>query len=418
MTEIEPNLNFVRQLHDGGASSLQKCYQCATCTTVCPLSTTGNPFPRKEMVWAQWGQMDKLINNPDVWLCHQCNDCVEYCPRDAKPGDLMAAIRKVSFAHFAVPQFMGKMLQNIKSLPYLLGFPAILILLVLIINDSFSKIKEPGIIYDKFFPMWPYIDGIFGLFFFLAVISILLSLTKFWKGLLQYTPPKEGAKGNIIGALISSAIDIAIHRRFVKCGVNKKRSLPHALVFWGFMGLIVTTTVAFAYAYGHKIGLFDGQAVAQMSSITKIFTLDPSATNPTPVEGGKKLHFMAAFVKLVIGNGSALIFIIGGIFLMASRMANKKSNATGYDWVFMAMIFMTGLTGWFSQWFRIADIGFLAYLSYYIHLICVFYIIAYFPYSKLAHLAYRFTAMVYSKYAGREVEAIIQEQEKPQAATA
>ncbi|MDH5681888.1 MAG: 4Fe-4S dicluster domain-containing protein, partial [Spirochaetota bacterium] len=122
-TEIQPNMDFIKELTKTGADALQKCYQCSTCSTVCPLSTDTKPFPRKEMMWAQWGQPDKLVYNSDVWLCHQCNDCVDYCPREAKPGDVMASVRRFSFSFLATPGFMGRALQNIKLLPLLLAVP-------------------------------------------------------------------------------------------------------------------------------------------------------------------------------------------------------------------------------------------------------------------------------------------------------
>jgi quinone-modifying oxidoreductase subunit QmoC len=90
---VEPDVKFVKQLKTLGGDTLKKCFQCATCSVVCPISPDEKPFPRKEMIAAQWGLKDRLVGNMDVWLCHQCNDCSTYCPRGARPGDVLTAVR-------------------------------------------------------------------------------------------------------------------------------------------------------------------------------------------------------------------------------------------------------------------------------------------------------------------------------------
>ena len=104
---IKPDLGYVKEVIAAGGESLKKCYQCATCTVVCDVTGDAQPFPRKEMVWAQWGLKERLINDADVWLCHQCADCTAKCPRDAKPGEVLGAIRRTAYRAHAVPAFMG-----------------------------------------------------------------------------------------------------------------------------------------------------------------------------------------------------------------------------------------------------------------------------------------------------------------------
>ena len=107
-TLIQPDVDFIRGITQSGGDSLKKCFQCATCSVACTLSPDEKPFPRKEMIWAQWGLKDRLLADADVWLCEQCNDCSTQCPRGARPGDVMAAIRAEGIRQFAWPGWLGQ----------------------------------------------------------------------------------------------------------------------------------------------------------------------------------------------------------------------------------------------------------------------------------------------------------------------
>ncbi len=378
---IEPSLDFAKDIADSGANCMQKCYQCATCSTVCKLSSDDSPFPRKEMMWAQWGLEDKLVNDPDIWLCHQCNDCVKYCPREARPGDLMAALRKRTFKHYAIPGFMAKLLGKPKMLPLLLAIPAIIFLVIVMVNGSLSNLSGE-IIYSKLVPMG-YIDVVFIPLFLLGVATLLISLNSFWKGMKAHDNPTRETS-SFIGAIINTAKDILFHTKFKECDVNKARRIAHWMTLFGFIGLAITTTYVW---------------------IINWFMTNPLTgkgyTTPLETSGAPGALLFKGFATI-----SAGLFIVGAILLFINRrkaMTISKSKTTGYDWIFMAMIFFTGLTGMLSVMLRKQELAIIAYPIYFIHLICVFYVLVYLPYSKLAHLGYRFTAMVYSKYTGRDL---------------
>jgi quinone-modifying oxidoreductase subunit QmoC len=111
---IDPDLDFINKVGALGGDDVKKCYQCATCSVACPISPDTRPFPRKEMIAASWGLKDKLVGNADIWLCHNCGDCSTRCPREAKPADVLAAVRTYTIEEYAQPKALAKAMKDPK----------------------------------------------------------------------------------------------------------------------------------------------------------------------------------------------------------------------------------------------------------------------------------------------------------------
>ncbi|MCP4727904.1 MAG: heterodisulfide reductase subunit E, partial [bacterium] len=159
---VEPDLDFIRALSKQGGDLFKKCMQCGTCSATCSLSPDSKPFPSKEMAWAAWGMKEKLLRDPDVWLCFHCNDCSTRCPRGARPGDVLGAIRQESVIQHAFPRFLGKWVNKPAFIPFLLGIPILLLSLAMYLKGpienklNLTNFTGERIIfnYSNIFPHW------------------------------------------------------------------------------------------------------------------------------------------------------------------------------------------------------------------------------------------------------------------------
>jgi len=379
---ISPDLQFVSEILKAGGESLKKCYQCATCSVVCNLTQNEKPFPRKEMIHAQWGLKDKLFGNPDIWLCHQCSDCTAYCPRGAEPGEVLNAVRKLSIENYAAPRFLGKAVGGPGSLVLLLAIPAVIFGIILStlghLNLANVPLNEKGqISYHEFLPSL-YIDSVFVPIALFAVISLAIGVSRYWKDMVRAAGPITH-KGSIWNAIYATISEILSHNRFEKCNLTKIRKISHFLVFYSFIGLAITTAWAVVYLYGPGIMKLLGAEPFK-------WMLGPS---PYPLTDPVKW----------IANASALTLLVGIILVIRNRLKNKEKAGKGgyYDWLFIYIVFAIMATGILSEVIRLANIAALAYIIYFTHLIVVFFLFAYAPFSKMAHMVYRATAMVFEK---------------------
>ena len=383
-TVIKPDLAFVNEIIKGGGESLKKCYQCATCSVVCNVTPEGNPFPRKEMVLAQWGQKDKLITSADVWLCHQCSDCTAYCPRGAKPGEVLNAIRKQSIKHVAMVPLFAKIAQDPKLVWLLFAIPAVLFYLIMPYK-SFSGIprNESGAMaYHFFMPVFPHIDVTFILTAIFAAASAFVGITRLWAG-MKAQGGELKSSGNLVSDVISSVTTIMAHSKFADCNVNRLRQWGHMALFYAFAGLAVTTTWAIIYLYGnHFLGI-------------KAFSVFNFGEAPYPMSDPMKMLALA----------SSVAFAVGIVILLLNRLgqAGKAGMGSYFDWLFLAIVTGVGATGMLSWALRLANME-VGYIVYFIHLVFVWSLFAYAPYSKFAHLFYRTTAMVFAKHSGRDIK--------------
>ncbi len=374
--KVEPDLDFIRQVSALGGDTLKKCFQCATCSVVCSITPEARPFPRKEMIWASWGLKDRLMSDPDVWLCHQCGDCSVRCPRGAKPADTLGAIRNYMFKNFTFPRFLGTWMSEPKYLPLVFGVPIVWLLILLAAAGTLGTIPAGEIEFVKFLPH-THLYSIFITATHIAALFLIISLFKFWKLLDASTIGLNSGlrgptQGDLVASLAATIKEILTQAKFKMCQENVHRHLGHLLIMYGFLSVAVGTGIAFLMMYGLGIS--------------------PPFAQWTPPK--------------VLGHLGLIALIIGLVLVIQHRLSTagneRVSKATYQDWYLLVVLLAVAVTGLAVELIRFAGIAWLAYWGYFVHLVVVFGLIAYFPYSKFAHMFYRFVAILHSKYTGRD----------------
>jgi quinone-modifying oxidoreductase subunit QmoC len=393
--ELIPSAAFRKQLAERGGSTVARCFQCATCSSVCDLTKDGSLFPRQQMLASQWGLADRLVGDPGVWLCHQCNDCSVSCPRDAKPGDVMQVIRSLAVENLAAPRFVGKLVGNAaKTWPILVAVPLLIWFLVISVTVGFhvpeptnQKIihahsganlvgpalasdghgsgnfvtgNETRLVYEEFVPH----KLIYSVYFTtagLVLLAIIISGVRFWK-LLGMHGQRSGSLLANLGPVLS---EVATHKRFTNCASGPSRKWGHFGLMWGFVGAAVTSGLLIVAMY--------------------------LSGSPLPLE---QVH-----PYKILGNISAVFLLVGVVWLVANRFGNplRAGKVTAFDTFFLSIVVLVVLTGILAEIGAFFMAPGLAVSIYFLHLGVVLCLFLTFPYSKFAHMVYRTLAMVHER---------------------
>lgn len=357
---VQPDKAFIRRVVSAGGADLKKCMQCGTCSAVCELAPEEAPFPRRQMLEAQWGLKDRVLSDPAIWLCHYCGDCTARCPRGARPGDVMGALRREAVRHFAVPGWMGAAVGSPRALLVLLLLPVLIFAAI----AAWAPKGEPTaeMEFANLFPI-PTLEALFFAVSGLVVVLFAAGLVRFVRGLRA-----AGYDGPILAGLGPALGEILAHSRFAKCRQHADQRLGHLLTLWGFVGLGLVGT---AVGIGSMAGLL---------------------RTPLPLSHPLK----------ILANLAAVVILIGVLMLLVNRLRDsaRRTAATYFDWFFLLVLAGVILTGIAAEMLRLAQAP-VMYAVYFVHLVLIFALLLYAPYSKFAHLVYRTAAMAAQRSDGR-----------------
>jgi quinone-modifying oxidoreductase subunit QmoC len=350
---LQPDRDLIHDVMEGGGGDMKKCFQCATCSSVCELSTETRPFPRKQVLEAQWGMTNQLIGDPAIWLCHSCGDCSIRCPRGGRPGDIMGAVRAAVVKRLAFPRFMATMVSTPVRATLTLLLCALVILSIATL-PSYQSLTSP-IVFADIFPK-ARLEQLFFAVSGFVLLALAVSATRFAKALRS-----AGANGPILAALFPALVEVMSHRRFANCTVEQNRRWGHMLALYAFLGLAVMGTVV---GIGSMFGVID---------------------TPLPI-----LHPLKIFA-----NVCAVVLFAGVLVLVWNRMLDpaKRAASTFFDWFFLSVLGGVAVTGIASEALRLVQTQTWMFSIYFVHLTLVLTLFLSTPYSKFVHFLYRTMAL-------------------------
>ncbi len=220
--------------------------------------------------------------------------------------------------------------------------------------------------------------------FFTALAILVRGSMKLWdrfkpKGKTTYIGPHRNWLLCIWDVLWEEVISA---NRFSECADGPKtgqpeqsRRLSHTMIVWSFCILAFVTAVV---ALGHWGG--------------KII---PAILIETPMP-------QTFWVKIIANVGAVLLLVALALLTWRRLSLNRKYQTSSYyDWYLLGIIWLVALTGMGCQIFRLMDCIHTAFIVYYLHLVFVWMLFAWVPWTKLGHFVYRAVAMVYVRMYGR-----------------
>ena len=71
----------------------RKCMKCGKCTASCPAYDEMEYHPHQFVDMVENGRIDELMASRGIYMCLSCFACVERCPRNVEPANLIEAVR-------------------------------------------------------------------------------------------------------------------------------------------------------------------------------------------------------------------------------------------------------------------------------------------------------------------------------------
>jgi ferredoxin len=383
-TATPVDLGLYPDIQRFGATDIRACFSCGTCTASCPLSQTDGTFPRRIIRYAQLGMKDALLSSKELWSCYQCGECAETCPTQADPSEFMAATRRYAIASYDRTRIAWTMYTR----PVVATLFAVLLaaFFALFMYSAHGPLSGESLAIFTFIP-----EELIHNTGIVVMIAVVLAGIAGVARMARAIGRREGVGWrDVVGSRAAlgrsgGAAWVAVGRESLgqvqfrrECDADvsavpwfRRRGLVHALVVWGFLGLLAATVLDYGLAL---VGIKE-------------------TGTPVPVWYPVRLLGTIAGFLLVYGT-SVLI-------LDRSRAANRSvKRSTTADWMLLGLLWVTGVTGLVLELAlylpRAPAWGYWVFL---VHVAVALELVLLAPFMKLAHAVYRPVALFFVAFA-------------------
>jgi citrate/tricarballylate utilization protein len=306
-------------------------------------------------------------------LCHNCGSCLYAC-QYAPPHEfqlnfprVLAQVRKVTYRKYAWPAFLGAAFERNALIAAIATVAGIALLFALMAGDSSRLFAAYSDAQGAFYALMPHgvMAGLFGVVFLFVLASLAMSFARFW------SDTGERVAEFVAPPALSSATWDAAGLRYLDGGgegctyPDEKPSFArrrfHHFTFYGFMLCFAATAVGTIYHY--------------------VF--------------GIRAPYPFWSLPVILGSLGGLGLIVGPVGLLWLRHVRDPDlgdrTQTGMDVAFIALLFLTAVTGLALLALReTRGMG----VALAIHLGAVLALFVTLPYGKFVHALYRFAALV------------------------
>ncbi len=390
-TPVRIDLCLYPEIQEFGATDISACFSCGTCSATCPMSQTDGTFPRRIIRYAQLGMKEQLLSSKELWACYQCGECAESCPTQADPSEFMAAARRYAIASYD----KTRLARTMYTRPVVATVLAVLIALFLaaFMYTAHGPMAGERLAIFEFIP-----EGLIHVTGLVVMAIVVLAGIVGVGTMVRDVGRKEGVS---VRSALGSRAALARSGRALWSSLGReslgqmrfreecesdavamavpwyrRRWLVHALVVWGFVGLLAATGLDYGLAL---IGARE-------------------TGTPVPLWYPVRLLGTVAGASLVYG---ATVLIVDRY-----RRANRSvAGSTAADWLLLALLWTTAVTGFaieLALYLPSAPVwGYWLFLA---HVALAMELVLLAPFMKLAHAAYRPVALFFVALAAETKE--------------